>query len=146
LAAGRGYSWNHDDYIANIFIAGFALSADEWIERAKINYLRRGRPEVIEHLWELAREEAKEDRLWITRRRKMSFNDLLCKRPWDTLNDEKHGKHKTAMKIFHPTWLKLLNDPDKSAQYARDAYANSKLQPGLAHLIETDLKEFIYKE
>ena len=142
LSSGRGYTYHHDDYIHNIFNCGWAIGADEWIERAYINYLRRGREEVLARMMSEAKVEMAGRRIEIEKRRKMTFNDLLIERPWDRWNMAKHGKSNSSMLIYHDTWLKLLED---GPEVAKEAYRNSKYQKGLAEFINTKLSHLVYK-
>lgn len=142
LKSYRGYSWNHDDYIHNIFNIGWALGMDEWLERAYFNYLRRGRREVVGRMMEEAKKEMSSDRETIAQRRKYSFNEVLLTRPWDIKNIEKHGVKNSSVLIFHYTWLELLKD---APEFLKEMYRKSELQKQLAELITTKLKDSIYK-
>ena len=141
LSCGRGYSYHHDDYIHNVFLCGMALGADMWVERAKINWLRTGRKESIDKLWDLAAEASRKDRKWIDKRKKFTFNQLLVERPWEKLNIEKYGRGDANMLIYHPTWLSLLD----KAPHAKKAYEESKYQAELDKFIRDNLWQFVYK-
>ena len=142
LSSGRGYTYDHDDYIHNIFNCGWALGADDWIERAYLNYLRRGRKEVLDRMMEEAKTEMVKRRAQIDKRKTMTFNELLIQKPWDKWNMEKHGKSNSSMLIYHWSWLELLQ---QSQGYVRDAYKNSVYQKGLQEFIEKELSDSIYK-
>lgn len=142
LSAGRGYSYNHDDYIHNVLYIGYALGMDEWTERAYINWLRRGRKEVMEKKRDEAWKECQEDRKFVAERRKYTFNEIITSRPWKKKNIEKHGSGIDSLQIFHDTWLDLL----KSAPpYCQEMYNNSQMQKDLEVFINTHLNEFVYK-
>lgn len=141
LASGRGYSYNHDDYIHNVMNIGKSLGMYDWVERYYINCLRTGRKEVLDRMWEEADRETTEDQRFIRKHRVKTFNEILVERPWDKLNLERHGKANSALTIFHDTWLKLL---EESAQ-AKEAYERSKYQKQLAEFIDSNLSQFVYK-
>lgn len=140
LCAPRGYSYNHDDYLHNVLAIGLAIGADEWAERAYINWCRKGTPEVMAKIWADAKRETVEDAKFIASKRVKTFNDILVEQPWDKLNDELYGKHDSAMSIFHDTWLPLIKGTP-----AEKLYNESTLQPGLAKFIEEKLSKYIYK-
>lgn len=142
LSSGRGYTYHHNDYIHNIFNCGWALGADAWIERAYINYLRKGRKEVLDKMMEEAKIEMVKRRNKVEKRRKMTFDDLLIQKPWDKWNIAKHGKSNSSMLVYHNTWLDLLKE---GPQQAIDAYRNSKYQVELHGFIKNNLSEYIYK-
>lgn len=140
LSAPRGYNYNHDDYVHNVLLIGHALGMEEWAERAYLNWMRKGNPKTMERLWEEAKEEAKEDKEFIAKNRVKTFNELLVERPWDRLNDEKHGKHNGAMLIFHETWLNLIKGTP-----IEELYNKSELQKGLEKFINDNLSNYVYK-
>lgn len=142
LKSYRGYVWYHDDYIHNILNIGYALSIDEWVERAMFNWMRNGRREVLENMMSEAEREMKSDREFIDRRKVRTFNDILVKRPWDTMNDERHGSHNSSILIFHDTWLGLLSTAPK---WLQEKYEKSELQKKLAKFIDENLASFVYK-
>lgn len=142
LASGRGYSWNHDDYVHNVFNIGWALSMDEWLERAYFNWLRRGNKEVLDKMMAEAKIEMAKDRKFIKTKQKRSFNELIVERPWEKLNDELHNHHVNTLLIYHDTWLNLLK---QSPQYIQDLYNQSELQKQLDEFIRTKLWDFVYK-
>ncbi len=141
LASGRGYSYNHDDYVHNIFNIGKALGMYEWVERAYINYLRKGNQKVLERMWEEADRETVNDQRFIRKHRKKTFNEIIAERPWDTMNDERHGKHYSGLVVFHDTWLPLLEESPQ----AKEVYQKSKHQKQLTEFIDTNLSQFVYK-
>ena len=140
LAAGRGYSYNHDDYWHNIMNIGYALGMDDWLERFYINCLRKGRKEVLDRMMSEAKKEMQSDRKFIENRRVKSFNELIVERPWDKMNDLRHKHHFSAMTIFHETIIPLF----KQVPQAWEAYQNSKYQKGLEEFINANLKAFVY--
>ena len=142
LSSGRGYTWTHDDYIHNVFNCAYAIGADDWLERTYINYLRRGRFEVVDKMYKEAFKEMADNREWIAAKRVKTFNDLLVERPWDKKNIEKGGKSNSSMLIFQSTWINLLRQAPK---YVQDIYDNSSLQKQLAKFIEENLSQFEYK-
>ena len=141
LASSRGYSYNHDDYVHNLFNCAWALGCDDWLERSYLNYCRKGRKVVLDRMMDEARIEMKDRREEIERRRICTFNDLLVKRPWDTLNMERGGAKNSSMLIFHQTWLKLLD----GYPLIREMYDKSETQKKLAEFIMTNLKDHVYK-
>ena len=66
---------------------------------------------------------------------------MLVKRPWDKMNDQKHGHHFSAMSIFHDSWLPLM----EASPVAKEAYENSRFQKGLEEFINTNLGKYVYK-
>lgn len=140
LCAPRGYCYHHDDYVHNVLMIGYALGMDEWTERAYLNWIRKGNKEVVDRLYAEAKEEVKEDREFIAKKRVKTFNELIVERPWDKLNDKEHGKHNSGMNIFHDTWLPLIKGTP-----AEEIYNKSELQKNLAKFIDEHLSEFVYK-
>lgn len=142
LATSRGYVYNHNDYIHNIFNIGFSLGMYDWTERCYINYLRSGKKEVIDKMYNEANNETADDQKFIAQNRKLTFNELLLDRPWDKLNLKKHNYCHSGLVIYHDTWLELLKTaPD----YAKEAYENSKYQKELDKFIRNNLSQFIYQ-
>ena len=139
LASPRGYTYNHDDYLHNVLNIGMALDMMDWTERAWINWLRRGRTELLEKMWKEAEEETAEDRKFIQKKRVMTFNEMLKELPWDKMNDKKHGKHLSGLQIFHDSWLPLIKDTPAEKYYP------GKYQVGLEKFINSYLSEFVYK-
>lgn len=140
LSSGRGYSYHHDDYIENVLGCSYALGCDDWRERAYINQLRKGKKDVMDKIMKRNEIEYRKERKFVDKRKKKNFNDLLIERPWDKMNEERHGKSNGAMTIFHYTWLKMLLDSPQALEY----YRNSKHQKKLEDFIENNLNEFIY--
>ena len=142
LCAPRGYGYNLNDYKHNVLAIGLALGADEWAERAYINWCKKSESDkkTMTALFNQAREETKEDREFILKKAKCTFNQLLLDRPWDKLNDEKYGRHNASMLIYHPTWLAGIRGTP-----AEELYNKSELQKKLDKFIWTDLKDFVYK-
>lgn len=139
LASGRGYSYNHDDYVHNVFNIAYALGMDDWLERTYLNYLRKSRKDVLDRMMVEAKQEMQKDREWIEKHRKKTFNELLAERPWDKINKERFNYAHSGLTIFHDTWLPLLKGTK-----AEDSYPG-QYQEGLAKFIEENLKEFVYK-
>ena len=142
LASGRGYSYQHDDYIENVLGVTYALGADDWRERSYLNWMRKGRKEVLDTIMERSAREHEEDRKFVESNRKMTFNDLLVKQPWNGLNEKRLGKSNARILVYHDTWLDLLK---QAPQYVQDAYANSKYQKGLEEFINKELGDYVYK-
>lgn len=142
LSSERGYSYQHDDYIHNVFACANALGADWWLERTYINYLRRGRKEVLDKLMVEARRSSKARRELVEKKAKMTFNLLIIERPWDALNKKKFGKSNSGFLVYQDTWLEELK---KSSEEAQKAYRESEGQKGLAKFIDTYLSGNVYK-
>ena len=142
LASGRGYSYDHDDYIENIMGCMYALGIDDWRERTYLNYLRKGRKEVLDKIMERSAKEHEADRAWIEKKRKYTFNELLVEQPWNKLNKRRLGKSNGHILVFHDTWLDLLHE---APQYVQEAYKNSKYQKGLEEFINNNLSQYVYK-
>lgn len=141
LASGRGYSYNHDNYIENVLGVTYALGCDDWRERAYLNWMRHHDKNTLDTIMARNEKEYADDRAFIEKYRVKTFNDLLVERPWDKLNDERHGKHNGSMLIFQPSWLKLIEDNPQ----VKEAYEKSKYQKDLAVFIDTNLKQFVYR-
>ena len=141
LASSRGYSYDHDDYIHNLFNCAWTLGCDDWLERTYFNYLRRGRKEVLDRMMDEARVEMTDRRIEVEKRRVCTFNDLLVNRPWDKKNVEKGGSSNSSILIYHWTWLKLLDN----YPIIKELYEKSETQKTLARFIETELKDYVYK-
>jgi glycosyltransferase involved in cell wall biosynthesis len=141
LSSGRGYTWHHDDYIHNVLNCAYAIGADDWRERTYINYLRRGKREVLDTMMAEGEKEMAKDREFIASRRVITFNEALVQKPWDEGNMKRGGAKNSSMLIFHDTWLPLLND----SPVAKRAYENSKYQADLEKFINENLGDFVYK-
>lgn len=140
LSSGRGYSYNHRDYIENVLGVTYVLGCEDWRERLYINCLRKTRKEELDEQMVRNELEYAKEREFVQKHIKKTFNQTIVERPWDKMNQERHGKSNGAMTIFHYTWLELLKD----SPVALEAYRNSKYQKELENFIETDLKDFIY--
>lgn len=140
LSAGRGYSYHQDDLIHNMMLLGYALGADALGERVYIRYLtKRGTDqERIDTLHHDAKTEAQTDATFFAARPHTPLYDVLKDRPWDTLNDNRHGKHHSYLVVFQDTWLDALDETAK--QY----YEASEKQKSLNEFIETHLANCIY--
>lgn len=141
LKSFRGYSWHHDDYLHNVLNITYALGADDWRERSYINWLRRGRKEVMDCMMAEGEHEMARDRKFIEGARKHTVNDLLIDIPWNRMNREKYGKESGSILIYHDTWLDLL----KESPIALEAYNNSLYQKQLEVFINEHLSRFVYK-
>lgn len=141
LASSRGYSYTHDDYIHNVFNCAWALGCDDWLERTYLNYLRRGREEVLEKMMSEARVEMKERRAEIETRRIRTFNEMLVNPPWDAMNVERGGAKNSSMLVYHYSWIEGLKDYPK----VQKRYAESEVQKKLSEFIEGPLHDHIYK-
>ncbi len=140
LCAPRGYSYHLNDYRHNVLAIGMALGADEWAERAYINWCKKGDKETMDRLWAEAEEETKEDKDFIAGKSKTTFNQILIDRPWDKLNDEKFGRHNSSMLIYQPTWLAGIRGTD-----AEEMYNRSEKQQKLEKFIWDNLADKVYK-
>ena len=143
LASGRGYTYDHDDYIENILGCMYALGIDDWRERTYINYLRKGRKEVLDAIMERNEKEYAPDRKFIAKRIKKTFNQLLVGQPWNSMNEKRLGKSNGHLSIFHDTWIE--NQLRQAPQYVQDVYDNSEIQKGLEKFINENLDEYVYK-
>ena len=141
LASSRGYSYNHDSYIENVLGNAYALGMDDWRARAYINWMRRGRKEVLDAIMKRNEIEHAKDREFIAKKRKMTFNELIVSRPWSKLNIEMGGTGNDNILIFLPTWLNLLKE---SPEYVKDAYQNDPKQEELNKFIVDNLYDFVY--
>jgi glycosyltransferase involved in cell wall biosynthesis len=146
LSSGRGYSWNHNDYVHNVLNIGYALSMDDWTERAYINWLRHGNKKKLDDMMAEAKIEMAKDREFIEKKRIKSFNDLLVERPWEKMNQELRGHHVGTLLVFHDTWLDLLQDKSMSSPQALEFYKNeAKHQKALQEFIWENLDDCVYR-
>jgi glycosyltransferase involved in cell wall biosynthesis len=99
LSAGRAYSYSEGDYIYNLFHAALILGADAWAERTYFHYLRKAPQHVLDGLWDQAQRDAQDHRLFVNQCSRMAFDELLVRRPWDTLNDARIGGHSSGLLI-----------------------------------------------
>jgi len=141
LKSFRGYSWHHDDYIHNVLNITYALGADDWRERCYINWLRKGRKEVLDQMLKEGERDMEKDREFIAKKKAYTINDLLTRIPWNAMNKEKFGKESGSVLVYHDTWLDLL----KLSPIAYDVYQNSKYQKGLEEFINKNLSQYVYK-
>lgn len=139
LASGRGYSYNHDDYIHNVLNCAYALGIDDWRERAYMNWLRHGNKQVLDRIMEEGEREMAEDRKFIEKHRKTTFNKLIVEKPWDKLNDQRHKNHYSGLTIFHDTWLNLIKGTHVEKIYP------GKYQLELEKFINENLSQYVYK-
>lgn len=79
LSAGRGYNWHNGDLIHNMFLVSEILGGEEWSDRILITYLnKRGADnDYIRSLHAEALEEAKEDKRWLNKHKKHTFEEVL---------------------------------------------------------------------
>jgi len=140
LRSSRGYSYNYNDLIHNIFLIGHSLGIEEWAERSYLNWLRKGNKETLDRLWNEAEKEAQKDKEFIAKKKVKTFNELIVERPWDKLNDEKYGRHNSAMSIFHDSWLPLIKGTP-----AEEPYNNSELQKNLEKFINEKLSDYVFR-
>ncbi|MEK6884467.1 MAG: glycosyltransferase family A protein [Nanoarchaeota archaeon] len=140
LSAGRGYSYVHLDYVHNIFHSAITLGADLWAERTYLNYLRKVRKETLDQLWQEAEQEAQIKRNFVKEKSVMSFNDMIVNRPWDIKNMERLGSSNSGLLIYQDTWINMIKGTEVEVLYNQ-----SEKQKQLAELIETKLKQFVYK-
>lgn len=143
LKSFRGYTWTHNDYIHNVVNIGYALSMDDWLERAYINWLRNHPKEFMDRIMEEARREMQSDREWIAEHRKLSFDEVLVGRPWDAKNVELHGRKNSSVLIFNDTWKAGLK---KEPQWLQDLYDASEGQKRLEAFINEKLGDCVYKK
>jgi hypothetical protein len=141
LASGRGYSYNHDDYIENVLGIGYALGMDDWRERMYINLLRKSRKDVLDKIMERSAREHHSNREFVEKNRKMTFNQLLVERPWEKMNKERCGSGLSNLLIYHDTIIELF----KKVPQSWEAYQNSKYQVELDKFIKENLSQFVYK-
>ena len=142
LASGRNYSYNQlMDYTHNLFNIGLALGMDDWVERTYINKLRKINKPILDKMMDEARVESEQDRKFIDKRKKMTFNEMIVNRPWDIMNDKKIGRHDSSILIYHDTWKKHLAE----SPVATEVYNNSKYQKDLEKLIRENLQPFVYR-
>lgn len=141
LSAGRGYSFNQDDLIHNMMLMSYALGADAFAERIYIRYIGKAgiNKDKLSKMRDEALHEAKFDREILLPRATMSFLDVIINRPWDKMNDQKHGKHDSYIGVYDKTWTDAL------AGDARALFDSSPLQKELSQVIETQLKEYVYE-
>jgi glycosyltransferase involved in cell wall biosynthesis len=142
LASSRGYSWTHNDYVHNVLNIGYALGMDDWLERAYLNWLRHNRQEEMERMMAEAKVEMKLDREFIAKKRTMTFNELLVKRPWKQKNIETIGSGLDNILIFHSSWLDLV----KNCPKVKALYNASDTQRELDKFIKENLWNFVYKK
>lgn len=148
LASGRGYTYTHDDYIHNVLNCAYAIGADDWRERTYLNYLRRGKKDILDRMMRNGEKEMASDRAFIASRKVKTFNDLLVERPWDEKNMERGGAKNSSMLIFHYSWLDLVDKGGGGAPpapHVRKLYDESPLQQELARFITTKLHDHVYK-
>ncbi len=128
LSAGRGYNWHNDDLLHNMLLVSYILGGQKWLDRILITYLNKaGIDRVFIHsLAEEAKKEGEEDRVWLEEHKRYSFEEVLgidktgpseedwwcttctkrgyaephVMRPWDRLNDMRHGTHRSYVQEF----------------------------------------------
>lgn len=142
LSAGRNYIYNqHRDYKNNVLNVAYALGMDDWRERSYLNFMRSVGKNDLDLMMTRGEVEMKEEREFVMKHGRCTYNDLLVNRPWDAMNDKRHGKHNGAMKIFHWSWL----DEVKENPLIRQCYLQSKYQQELGEFIEKNLEKYIYR-
>lgn len=127
LSAGRGYSWHNNDLIHNMLLVSYILGGQKWVDRIRITYLNNERinHSYLNLLTEEALKEGKEDYEWLQANKKYDFEQVLalddyepklyprCEkctkrghpdphemRPWDFLNEQLHGNHRSFVAEF----------------------------------------------
>lgn len=145
LSAGRGYSYHYDDLIHNMSLAAYTVGGMKWAERILITYLNKPSADrdIVWKLYNEALEEGKPDFERINKNGKYTFEELVyhqgicdgvkCQRSrkppvshpmsiWDVRNEEKFGRHLSAIAIFDK-WTDTLKN-----QEAIDIFKNSQYQ------------------
>lgn len=101
LSAGRTYSYAESDYIHNLFASALSLGASVWAERMYLSL--RHHPEcnldALDKAWRDAAVSARDDREFVQLRSRMSFDELISKRPWDDLNRVRCGAFNSSVTI-----------------------------------------------
>lgn len=79
LSAGRGYSWNNNDLIYNMFLVSYILGGQRWADRILITYLNKGGIDsmYLKHLYNTALVDGEERRAWLDSNKKIGFDELL---------------------------------------------------------------------
>lgn len=144
LSAGRGYSYHYDDLIHNMALAAYTIGGMKWAERILITYLNKpgANSDIVWKLYNEALEEGKPDFDRINNASKLSFEQLVYHQPecdgqkcrrshkppvphpmsiWDVKNEEKFGRHLSALAIFD-NWLNSLQGE------ALEIFKNSEYQ------------------
>lgn len=144
LSAGRGYSYHYDDLIHNMSLAAYTVGGMKWAERILIAYLDKPNADkkIVWQLYNEALAEGKVDFDFINERAKYSFEELVyhkdtcdgvkCKRGrkppmphpmsiWDVKNEERFGRHLSAMVIFE-SWMSKLTNPEARKIYSESPY------------------------
>ena len=130
LSAGRGYAYHYDDLIHNMALAAYTIGGMKWAERILITYLNKpgSDSKTVWRLYNEALEEGKPDFERINKESVWTFDQLVYNQPecagekcrrshkspvphpmsiWDRMNEEKYGKHLSAIAIFDD-WLGRL--------------------------------------
>lgn len=141
LASGRGYSYDHMEYVENILNLLYALGADDWRERTYINYLRTKNKAQLDEIMERGAKLYAKERAWIAKKSRFTFNQLLTERPWEKKNIELYGKSNCGMLVFHWSELELI----AQSPVAKEAYLKSKYQQELGEFIEVNMIPYIYR-
>lgn len=144
LSAGRGYAYHYDDLIHNMALAAYTIGGMKWAERILITYLNKAGADrdIVWRLYNEALEEGKPDFDSINKRAKYTFEQLVYNQPdcdgvkcqrshkppiphpmsiWDIKNEERFGKHLSAIAIFED-WL------DRLQGEALEIFKSSKYQ------------------
>lgn len=140
LSAGRGYSFVQNDLIHNMMLMSLALGADAFAERVYLRYLNKEgvNVDMLNTMYEDAKRESQHDKNTLIPRAVQSFYDVIINRPWDVANKNKHGVSASLVGVYD-NWTEELQGK------ARELFDASPLQKDLRVLIDTYLKEFIYK-
>jgi hypothetical protein len=121
---------------------GKILGMDDWVERTYINYLRHHNKDTMNKLMEESEIEANRgERQFVSKKRKKTFNQLICERPWDKLNDQKFGRHNSGLVVYHDTIIPLFQETEASKQ----AWENAQYKDQLDKFINENLSEFVYR-
>ncbi len=144
LSAGRGYSYHYDDLMHNMALSAYTVGGMKWAERILITYLDKpsANKDIVWRLYNEAMAEGKEDFDFIEKNAPFSFDQLIyhkgecdgtkCQRSqkppvphpmsiWDVRNEEKFGRHLSAIVIFE-NWLDKLRNPEALKIYKESIY------------------------
>ncbi len=150
LSAGRGYSFKQDDLIHNMMLMSLALGAPAMAERIYIRYLNKKGVDKskLDRMFADAKKESsldsavrlvKEGSQFPEGSRTRSFYDVICERPWDSLNLKLHGVKASLIGVYDSSWTGEL-EGDALAMFNA-----SPLQVELGKLIRERLAEYVYK-
>jgi glycosyltransferase involved in cell wall biosynthesis len=77
FADKRGYSWNHNDYVRNSFIAAYCVGGDEYLNQQVEARKSKDNLKILQNMADDVRQKCKEDRDFIASKQVMTLREYI---------------------------------------------------------------------